>query len=110
LDELTSEQLSEWEAMDRIDPIGSWRDDFRMSYIASLITNLFIRTHGRRGAKLTEVKDFILDWDKGFGRKAQSMEEMKQVLLSLANRKFPVVKSRKNLQNKGMKPVKNKKQ
>jgi hypothetical protein len=87
LDQLNSYQLSEWEAYDRLDPIGSWRDDFRISYIASLLTNLTIRVHGKRGAQLTEVKDFLFDWSGDFKRaelaKKQSPEEMKATLMTM---------------------------
>lgn len=88
MDQLTSYQLSEWEAYDRIDPIGSWRDDFRISYIASLLTNLVIRVHGKKGAKLTEVKEFLFDWSgeirKGELTKKQSPEEMKAIMMAIA--------------------------
>jgi hypothetical protein len=86
--------LSEWEAYDRLDPIGKWRDDFRMSFLASLITNLMIRAYGKKGARLTEVKDFLLDWSgdlKKAGQTKQSPEEMKEILTSIFtahNKKF----------------------
>jgi hypothetical protein len=86
LDQLTSKQLSEWEAYDRIDPIGTWREDFRLAYLSSLITNLTISVHGKKGAQHTSPMDFMLDWtgEKKIGKK-QSVEEMKAVLMSLAN-------------------------
>jgi hypothetical protein len=64
LDKLTSKQLSEWEAYDRLDPIGTWREDFRMAYLSSLITNLVISVHGKSGAKTTSPIDFLPDWDE----------------------------------------------
>jgi hypothetical protein len=86
---LTSNQLSEWEAYDRLDPIGIWREDFRMAYIASLITNLTISVHGKKGAKQTNIMDFMPVWDEegkkqGGGQKTQSVEDMKSALLSIA--------------------------
>ena len=94
MDQLTSKQLSEWEAYDRLDPIGTWRDDFRMSFMASLLTNLTIKVNGGKGAALTDVKDFLLDWsgDLKIG-KQQSVEEMKVILLQIAkdqNRKVSI--------------------
>ena len=54
--------MSEWEAYDRLDPIGTWRDDFRMAYLSSLITNLTISVHGKKGAKATNPIDFLPEW------------------------------------------------
>jgi hypothetical protein len=86
LEVLTSRQLSEWEAYDRIDPTGEWREDFRMAYLASLVTNLTISVHGKKGAKHTEVTDFMPDWsgEKLHEPKKQSAEEMKEMLLGIA--------------------------
>lgn len=74
-------------AYNEIDPIGSWRDDYRMSYMASLLTNISIRTNGKRGAKLSSVDDFLLIWDKEAKEQAkhvQSVEEMKKHLMTIA--------------------------
>jgi hypothetical protein len=87
LDQLTSKQISEWEAYDRIDPIGTWREDFRMAYLSSLITNLTISVHGKKGAKTTSPIDFMPEWDKDaikLGKPTQTVEEMKQILLGIA--------------------------
>ena len=86
MNELTGVQLSEWEAYDRLDPVGEWRDDFRMAFLASLITNLGIQIHGKQGTKLTEFTDFMPEWDIDARNepKRQSVEDMKQMLLSFA--------------------------
>jgi len=55
-----------------------------MSYLASTITNIAIRVHGKKGAKLTEVKDFILDWDSSKPKGTQSVEDMKRVFTMIA--------------------------
>lgn len=55
--------MAEWQAYDKLSPIGEIREDYRISYLASLITNLVIRTNGKAGAKLTSVKDFLFNWD-----------------------------------------------
>jgi hypothetical protein len=57
--------------------------------MASLITNLFIRVHGKKGAKLTEVKSFLLDWSGSMkqmeeGKPQQSTEDIKKTLLQIA--------------------------
>ena len=87
MDNLTSVQLSEWEAYDRFDPVGSWRDDFRLAYLNSLITNLTIGVHGKKGAKHTSPMDFMLEWGEGKKEpKTQSVEEMKEILMAFAKR------------------------
>jgi hypothetical protein len=63
MNEITSEQFSEWEAYDRLDPIGKWREDFRLAYLCSMVTNLVISVHGKKGTKMTSPIDFMLDWD-----------------------------------------------
>ena len=68
---------------DRLDPIGKARDDFRMSYMESLITNLAIKVHGKKGASLTKVEDFMLDWGKEKEVKVQSVEEQKRILMDI---------------------------
>ena len=88
---LTAKQLTEWEVFLSIDPEREWRQDFRLAYIASHITNLVIRSLGPKGAALTQVKDFLIDWAKEETLEVQSPEEMKKVLLSIAkniNKKY----------------------
>jgi len=86
LKKLTSYQLAEWEAYSVIHPIGEERSDHRISYLAWIITNLFIQAYGKKGSKLTEFKDYIFDWDATAPKeeKVQSVEEMKSVLMMLA--------------------------
>lgn len=104
LDSLTSEQLSEWEAYDKIDPVGTWRDDFRMARLASLITNIANVVYCKKGHKPKETKalDFMPDWGgEIIPKKKQSVEEQKEILLTIArqsknNKKF---KNRKDLKN-----------
>jgi hypothetical protein len=87
LDQLTLTQLQEWEAYDRLDPIGSWREDFRMAFLASLITNLTISTHGKPNAKQTTLEEFMPDWDVTGPKKVkqQTVEEMKKVFEDIVN-------------------------
>ena len=90
---MSSWQISEWEAYDKIDPIGTWREDFRMAYLSSLITNLVISVHGKKGAKTTTPIDFMPDWTgEGKEPKKQSTEEMKQILLGIASAQNKKVK------------------
>lgn len=95
---MTSYQISEWEAYDRIDPIGTWRDDFRMAFIASVITNCFIGAYGKKGAKGTTPEDFMPDWT-GDGKepKQQTVEEMEKILLSIAGSQNKKVEREKGI-------------
>jgi hypothetical protein len=96
LDQLTSRQISEWEAYDRIDPIGTWREDFRLAKIESLITNIVQQLYAKKGSKpaITSPIDFMVDWtgDKVAEPKKQSTQEMKDILLGIASSQNKKVK------------------
>jgi hypothetical protein len=79
--------MAEWMAYLSIDPIDTLKDDYRFAYLASLLTNLVIRTMGKAGAKLTSTKDFLIEWDieDEKNKKQQSPEDMKSILLGIAN-------------------------
>lgn len=106
LDQLTSSQLSEWEAYDRIDPVGSWRDDLRMASIESMMVNIvrMLYTKKGRSVELTQPLDFmpkfIEDEKKETTVKKQSPEEMKQFLLALARRQNRSINQRTTPPNK----------
>jgi hypothetical protein len=81
---LTSHQLAEWEAYNVLDPIGEERSDFRFSYLYSLLTNIAIRTYGKKGAELTKIDDFLFKWGVDEEeQKVQSLEDMKNVMMAL---------------------------
>jgi hypothetical protein len=86
LDQLSAYQLAEWEAYDRIDPIGEWRTEFRAARLESLIINTARAVHGRRGIKMTAPIDFMPKWDVAevTTTKKQTTEEMKEFLLTFA--------------------------
>jgi len=87
LEQLTAYQLAEWEAHDKIDPIGTWRDDYRMAYLATMMVNLTVQVHGKKGAKLMSPMDFMPEWDvnkKVMVIKKQTVEEMKKFALNFA--------------------------
>jgi hypothetical protein len=82
-------QLSEWEAYDKLDPIGQWRDDFRLAKIESLIVNianaLYHKEHEE--PKVTVPTDFMVKWGEEIEEiepKQQSVEEMMEVFKSIA--------------------------
>lgn len=102
---LTLEQLQEWEAYDKLDPVGTWRDDFRMAYLASLIQNIVLCLYPKKGEKpkLTTPSDFMPVWDEELRKikstpKKQSPEEMKHLLLALARSQNKKFTSRKDLE------------
>lgn len=87
-DNLTSKQISEWEAYDRLDPIGAWKGDFHMAYLAMTMTNLAISVHGKKGTKLCDLKDFLPNWSGDLSESdklvVQSADDMKKFLLNFA--------------------------
>lgn len=88
MDELTSFQLSEWEAYDKLEPIGEMRSDFRMANIMSLINNLAIAIHSKSTQKTTPL-DFMPKWDEEEQRvvkeePAMDPEEIKRIFMSLS--------------------------
>jgi len=89
LDLLTSEQLSEWEAYDRLEPVGEYRREYHIAMIASLIHNIAQSVYGSKGKRIvSKPTDFMPWWDSrpsGRDGASQSVEEMKRILLDLAS-------------------------
>lgn len=101
LDVLTSYQLSEWEAYDRLDPIGEDRADFRIARLISVVENIARTVWGEEGVEMTIPADYMPEWDKEDeddieSKKRQTVEEMKQVMLSITDRQNREVKRRKD--------------
>lgn len=68
-----------------MDPIGEERADFRISYLATIITNLAIGISGKKGAQPKTVKDFLIDWDVSKPKKGtQSIEDIKRIFGGIA--------------------------
>lgn len=73
-------------AYDALDPIGAGRWDFQFAMLSSLITNLAIRVNGKKGAKLTTPDEFMINWSgEEKVTKGQTVDEMKNILLSIAS-------------------------
>lgn len=87
MDQITSAQLSEWEAYDKIDPIGTWRDDYRIAVLDSLIVNIVSKLYAKKGHTPKEVlpMEFMPNWtgEKRIDRK-QSVDDMKSMLMGIA--------------------------
>ena len=88
MDKLTGYELAEWEAYDRIDPIGTWRDDFRGAKLESLILNIVNQLYAEKGKKLvvTTALDFMPDWtgDKTDEKKQSSPEDILALFRGIA--------------------------
>lgn len=85
MDQLTSAQLSEWEAYDRLDPIGKWRDDYSFAVLNALIVNIVNKLYGKGKGKQYTPNDFMPNWSgEKKSVRTQSVEEMKQSLLNIA--------------------------
>jgi hypothetical protein len=91
LEELTSAQISEWEAYDRVDPIGKWRDELSIASLTSVVVNLARQLyHDPKKSKPTFVSpnDFMINWGEVVEPKPepekQTPEEMFQILSGLA--------------------------
>lgn len=91
LGELTSAQISEWEAYDRLDPIGKWRDELSIASQTSVIVNMVRQLyHDPKKGKPTFVNpnDFMLNWgeieEPDSEPEKQTPDEMFQILSGLA--------------------------
>ncbi len=112
MDKLTSRQISEWEAYDRIDPIGEWRAEFREARLEALITNIVQALFPKKGTVPTSINplDLMPDWtgDKEQQGK-QTVEQQKQILMAFArdqNKRVEREEQRKRKINDTRKPVK----
>ena len=95
MDKLTSYELAEWEAYDKIDPIGTWRDDFRSAKLESLMINIVNQLYAEKNKKpiVTTALDFMPDF-AGDGRyekkedtnKATTPEEILSLFKGIAAR------------------------
>jgi hypothetical protein len=89
LDQLTSVQISEWEAYNKIDPIGTWRDDFRFAKLTALLQNIVSTLYAEKGTKpkliaaIDEMPDWLGEKEKEPEEK-QSWQDMKSIFMSIA--------------------------
>lgn len=70
-------------AYNTIDPIGRWREDYKMSYMASVISNNFIRAFGKKNSKMQPVSDFNFPWQPN-NRKEMSQDQLTEALMAWA--------------------------
>lgn len=86
---MTAPQLAETRAYDQIEPIGGYREDYRMAQVCLMLHNLMQMQRGDGKRIKASIYDFM-PWgpeDPGRQRaadKPQSVDEMKAVLLGIA--------------------------
>ena len=90
MDQLTSVQISEWEAYNVLDPIGTWRDDYRFARLEALMQNLVLSLYHTKGTpepKYAMPIDQMPDWagDKHQEEpETQSWQDMKAIFSGIA--------------------------
>lgn len=92
---LSSRQLSEWMAYDRLEPFGEERADLRAGVVASVIANV---NRGKKG-KAYSPQDFTLKFGEQEAEEPykQSTEEMKKIMMGMAEATKP--KKKKDLKS-----------
>lgn len=85
---LSTAQISEWEAYDRLDPIGDYRSDFNTAQLMSLIYNISVQLWGKEGEKkMSSPSEFMVMWGQPEEKeepKVQSLEQLKATMMSIA--------------------------
>lgn len=82
LNQLTSSQLSEWEAYNSIDPVGEWRRDYMIASMMALIANIN-RDTKKKPEAYTHL-DFMPEWSKPkIEEKPQTVVDQKRILFEL---------------------------
>lgn len=90
LQELSSSQISEWEAYDRIDPIGSWREDFLFAKLEAFLINIVksMYTEEGKNPKYTTILERMPVWREEDNPKkkepAQTMDDMLSIMKAIA--------------------------
>lgn len=84
LDNLTSSQISEWQAYDRIEPIDM--EKFGWAILCSVVSNIAISVYGKKGAKYTKPADFIPQYNLSEDKsEEQTVEEQKEILMRMVS-------------------------
>lgn len=85
MDCLTSEQLAEWEAYDRLEPIGGFRQDYRFAQVCHLIFELAQSIYGKKDKRTRSHPTDFMPWGPMEKPKAkkQTAEEIKTALTAI---------------------------
>ena len=92
MEQLTAIQLAEWEVFCEVEPLSSQKSDIHWAYLLSTVTNLFISVYGKQGSKKVKTEDYLINWWEDKQGKVQTAEDMKDLLMSLANQQNRKVK------------------
>lgn len=90
LEILTATQLAEWEAFDRLDPVGDWRGDFHSAQLLYTINSFIHKRFGKRGSEEPEFKKYFPRWGdptkpkQELSQQQQTVEEMKLAMQRIA--------------------------
>lgn len=85
-----------------MDPIGKWRDELGWATLCSLVTNHVRQIYTKKGhpVNYTTATDFMIDWgnlkQEKPEPKKQSVEEMKEIILDIAEKQNKRVKKGKS--------------
>lgn len=87
---ITAKQLVEWEAFDRLEPIGGFREDYRFAQVCYLIFDIAQAVYGKPGRRRKSSPIDFMPWGglgaekrQREGKKQQSVEEMKAILFQM---------------------------
>lgn len=78
---MSGDQLTEWEAFDRLEPVGGYKQDFRFAQLCDLIHMLAYAIGGGKSVK-SKIQDFMPWWflqylkDVAKASGGQSVEEI----------------------------------
>jgi hypothetical protein len=122
LEYLTSEQISEWEAFNELEPIGDVRQDIHNANLIAWIVNtarcMVPRKRGSPPPKMMAPAEALLKWyedddQRDIPQAKQPMQEMKNILLRMARdskgklrrrkKPLPIVSKKKQQQKKSNK-------
>ena len=97
---LNSVQLSEWQTIDRLDPIGEWRNDFRFASLEAMILNIVKMLYPKKGSivKLVNAMDLMYQWgkEKKPEPKKQNYDQMKEMFNEISKVSGNPIKTKKN--------------
>ncbi|MFA5526554.1 MAG: hypothetical protein WC992_07010 [Acholeplasmataceae bacterium] len=85
---MTAVQVAEWEAYNRLEPIGEYRRDYMEGQILAMIQNIAQTVYGKKGKKSTTQPEDFIPWNKGLlprvdKNKVQSPDDIKAMFMDL---------------------------
>lgn len=81
-----------------------------MAYLETIITNIAIGVHGKKGTEAKKLTDFLIDWDpEGKPEKKQSPEEMLAIFKNIAVSQKVLLERQKKIEERKKKSEERKK-